>query len=100
MTSKQLKDIAAQIERTVNSRHSSVPEMHITTETRISNHIAWVDIFPVHIEGRFDETIYFAEEILPFAAVYGFSVHFGVEHNDDGKAVPCITFFYHDTQEG
>lgn len=100
MTSKQLKDIAAQIERTVNSRHASVPDMHITTETRISNHIAWIDILPVHIEGRFSETLYFAEEILPFASVYGFSVHIGIDHNDNDKPIPCITFFYQDKVEG
>lgn len=100
MTSKQLNDIAAQIERTVNSRHASVPDMHITTETRISNHIAWIDILPVHIEGRFSETLYFAEEILPFASVYGFSVHIGIDQNADGNPVPCLTFFYHDIQKG
>lgn len=100
MTRKQLNDIAAQIERTVNSRHASVPDMHITTETRISDHIAWIDILPVQSEDRFSESIYFAEEILPFAAVYGFSVHFCIDHSDSGKPIPCIAFFYHDKMEG
>lgn len=100
MTRKQLNDIAAQIERTYNSRHTDA-DMQITTEIHIADRIAWITITPAESENFYGAAIYYPEEILPFASVYGFAAHFDVlQEIPSGKHFPCINFFFHGNVEG
>lgn len=61
MTRKQLNDIAAQIERTYNSRHTDA-DMQITTEIHIADRIAWITITPAESENFYGATIYYPED--------------------------------------
>lgn len=110
MTRKQINDIAVQIERTYNSRHTNA-DMQITTEVHFADRLAWISITPAEAEHIYGATIYFPEEILPFASVYGLTAHFDVLHVIDevallgkelpsGKNFPCINFFFHGDMEG
>ena len=95
MTRKQFNDIAAQIERTYNSRHTNA-DMQITTEVHFADRLAWISITPAEAEQLYGATIFFPEEILPFASVYGLAAHFDVLHElPSGKNFPCINFFFH-----
>lgn len=100
MTRKQINDIAAQIECTYNCRHTNA-DMQITTEVHFADRIAWISITPTEAEHIYGATIYFPEEILSFASVYGFTAHFDVLHElPSGKNFPCINFFFHGDIEG
>lgn len=100
MKRQQFLDIADQIERTVNSRHSSAPEMHITTQATFTPCVSWIDILPVQTDNRFCDSLYFPEEILPFASVYGLNTQIGVRGGwQDEKPIPCITMFLHEAIE-
>ena len=95
MTRKQINDIAAQIERTYTSRHTD-SEMQITSEVHFADRLAWISITPAEAEQLYGATIFFPEEILPFASVYGLAAHFDVLHElPSGKNFPCINFFFH-----
>lgn len=95
MTRKQINDIAAQIERTYNCRHTNA-DMQITTEVHFADRLAWISITPAEAEKFYGATIYFPEELMPFASVYGFTAHFDVLHEiPSGKNFPCINFFFH-----
>lgn len=95
MTRKEFTDIAAQIERTYNSRHNT-SDMQITAEVHVSDRISWITVTPSQTENPYGAAIYFPEEILPFASVYGLAAHFDILHEiPSGNNLPCINFFFH-----
>lgn len=101
MTSKQLKKVAAQIEQTINSRHSS-PDMHIAAEAFIGTRkFAYINITPYQADGKYCDTFYWPEEILAFASVYDLSAHFSVErdYTEERRHLPVITLFIQDELE-
>lgn len=92
MKRKQLHDIAAQIQSTYNSRHP-YDDMHIVAEVEGSEH-AWISITPWQMRGHLCESIYWPEDIIPFAHIYGLSVQCHAHYDyEQGKPIPCICLF-------
>ena len=101
MTIKQLEQIAAQIEQTLNARHS-YRDMHIEASAFIgTKKFAYINITPYQADGKYCDTFYWPEEILAFASVYDLSAHFSVErdYSEERRHLPVITLFIKDELE-